>query len=138
MIKDLKILCKLQKLDDKIFKIKKQVKRLPKELKELEEKHNLNQKAIKSINQKLEDNLQIQKNFEHDISANLQEINKYENQLLIVKTNKEYKALNSEITFRKERNAGVEEKLIELLEEESVLKKEKNNLENSLEKIKKS
>ncbi|MEA2104460.1 MAG: C4-type zinc ribbon domain-containing protein [Candidatus Cloacimonadota bacterium] len=129
MQKDLEILCSLQKLDNKIFQIDKKAKRLPKQLKELEEKNESDNKAIIEINQNLEDNLQKQMNHELDISANLKEINNYESQLLSVKTNKEYKALNSEIAFKKEKNASIEEKLIELLEEESILKNEKKSIE---------
>ncbi|MCK4358291.1 MAG: hypothetical protein KAW92_06045 [Candidatus Cloacimonetes bacterium] len=128
MLKNIDILCQLQVLDKKIRIAEKEKERLPKEIEELEEKFNLEQESEKNIKQRLEQNLQQQKKLELNIAMNNQEINKYENQLLIVKTNKEYKALNSEITHQKEKNAEIEDQLIELLEAESNLEKEKNDI----------
>lgn len=134
MLKELIVLQQLQELDDKILRNKKEISRLPKVVQELEEKYSSEKESVKNITQRLEQNLIEQKKFEVDISSNNQDINKYENQLLTVKTNKEYKALNAEITHRKERNAEIEEKLIELMEEESVLREEKKKFEELYQK----
>ncbi len=138
MLKEIEILCQLQVLDNKIRAAKKGKERLPKEIEKLENKFNLEQESEKNIKQRLEQNLQRQKKLELDIAANNQEINKYENQLLIVKTNKEYKALNSEITHRKEKNSEIEEQLIELLEAEFALEEEKKHILELLAKDKKA
>ena len=137
MLKDIEILCQLQFLDNKIRIAEKEKERLPKEIEELEKKFNLEQESEKNIKQRLEQNWQQQKKLELEIATNNQDINKYENQLLIVKTNKEYKALNSEITHQKEKNADIEEQLIELLEAESILEKEKKDVIELLTKDKK-
>ena len=129
MLKEIKILQNLQELDDKILRNTKEIKRLPKVVQELEEKYSSEQESVKNITQRLEQNLLQQKKLELDITSNNQDINKYENQLLSVKTNKEYKALNAEITHRKEKNAEIEEQLIEFMEEESVLREEKKKFE---------
>lgn len=134
MLKELTVLKKLQDLDTKILRNKKEISRLPKVVQELEEKYSSEKESVKNITQRLEQNLASQKKLELDIQSNNQDINKYENQLLSVKTNKEYKALNSEITHRKERNAEIEEKLIEFMEEESVLREEKNKFEELYQK----
>lgn len=137
MLKDIEILCQLQFLDNKIRIAEKEKERLPKEIEELEKKFNLEQESEKNIKQRLEQNWQQQKKLELEIATNNQDINKYENQLLIVKTNKEYKALNSEITHQKEKNADIEEQLIELLEAESILEKEKKDVIELLTRDKK-
>ncbi len=137
MLKEIKVLINLQELDDKILRNTKEIKRLPKVVQELEEKYSSEQESVKNITQRLEQNLMQQKKLELDITSNNQDINKYENQLLSVKTNKEYKALNAEITHRKEKNADIEEQLIEFMEEESVLREEKRNLKNFFKKIRK-
>ncbi len=134
MLKELTVLKKLQELDNKILRNKKEIARLPKVVEELEEKYSSEKESVKNITQRLEQNLASQKKLELDIQSNNQDINKYENQLLSVKTNKEYKALNSEITHRKERNAEIEEKLIEFMEEESVLREEKMKFEELYQK----
>lgn len=132
MLKELEILCQMQELDNKIRAAKRERARLPKLIEELETKFNTVQEAIKNIIQRHEQNLQRQKRLELDIAENNQEINKYESQLLLVKTNKEYKALNSEITHRKEKNAQIEEQLIKLMEEEAALEKKQKNLKELL------
>jgi len=134
MQNSLKVLKELQKLDSKIIRLRKEAERLPRALNTLMQECESQEESIKEITQKLEDNYKNQKNLELDLAENNNEINKYENQLLSVKTNKEYKALNSEISFRKEQNAKIEEDLIELLEDESNLKKEKKKLEELYEK----
>ena len=128
MLRDIEILCDLQILDNKIKEAKKEKERLPKEIQEFENKFNLEQDSEKNIKQRLEQNLQQQKKLELEIATNNQDINRYENQLLTIKTNKEYKALNSEITHHKEKNAEIEEQLIELLEAESTLENERTNI----------
>ncbi|HEX37490.1 MAG TPA: hypothetical protein ENG70_01325 [Candidatus Cloacimonetes bacterium] len=134
MLKELTILKQLQDLDDNILRNKKEIDRLPKIVQDLHEKYSSEKESVKNITQRLEQNLASQRKLELDISSNNQDINKYENQLLSVKTNKEYKALNSEITHRKERNVEIEEKLIEFMEEESVLREEKNKFEELYQK----
>lgn len=134
MQESLKILSELQKLDTKIIRLKKEANRLPKALSKLQEQCEEQKETISELTQKLEENYKNQKDLELDMAENNNEINKYENQLLSVKTNKEYKALNSEISFRKEQNAEIEENLIELMEDESNLQEEKKQMEELYEK----
>jgi len=128
MLKDLEILCEMQKFDDKIHTSIKKKEKLPRLLNELEEKVKKEEEGIANIRQRLEQNRHEQKRLELDIAENNELINRYERQLLEVKTNKEYKALNSEITTVKAQNAQIEEQLIELMEEETTLEKEQKNL----------
>ena len=132
MKENIKTLCDLQVIDSKIIKAKNALEDLPQKLEKLEDKFRKTQESIKNINQRLEQNHQKQKKFELDITKNNEDINRYENQQLTVKTNKEYKALNSEITYRKEENAQIEESLIELMEAEMVLEEEAEKFEETL------
>ena len=133
MKENIKILCELQAIDSKIITAENALKSLPEELEKLENKFKTAEESIKNIIQRLEQNHKNQKKFEIDILKNNEDINKYENQQLIVKTNKEYKALNSEITYRKEKNAQIEENLIELMEAEMVLENEVEEFKKNLE-----
>lgn len=137
MLKELEILCEMQEFDDKIQAAMKEKKRLPRLLNELEEKVRREEEGIANLRQRLEQNRHEQKRLELDIAENNERINKYERQLLEIKTNKEYKALNSEITSVKEQNAQIEEQLIELMEEETVLRKEQKKIGEEAEKHKK-
>jgi uncharacterized protein len=118
----LDILIRMQQLDDQIAK-KDQLKTiLPKELTEL----HLNVESAAAMaaasKNRLDDNLKVQKSKETDIKANKTTIEKYENQLLTIKTNKEYKALNSEIAHLKEKNSQIDEGILVLMDEESRLR----------------
>jgi len=118
MIEELKILVKMQKLDDKIGKKEKRKLELPKQLKSLKENvSNANQK-VDAVKQELEENLSLQKKKELEIQDNKAKMDKYKQQLLIIKTNKEYKALNSEIDFLDKKNNQIDDTRVELMEQE--------------------
>lgn len=136
MLKELEILCEMQEFDDKIQAAIREKKKLPRLLNELEEKVKREEEGIANLRQRLEQNRHEQKRLELDIAENNERINKYERQLLEVKTNKEYKALNSEITSVKEQNAQIEEQLIELMEEETALRNEEKKIGAEVQKHK--
>ena len=118
MIKEIKILINMQECDDIIGEKEILTKQLPEELSNL--KQNLetaNNKLAKTENA-LDENLKTQKLKELDIKANNEKIDKYKNQLLIIKTNKEYKALNSEVSHLENKNSEIDDVLIVLMEEE--------------------
>ncbi|OQX71891.1 MAG: hypothetical protein B6D62_01005 [Candidatus Cloacimonas sp. 4484_275] len=124
MNQQLELLIKMQKCDDIIGEKEKLKKKLPEELNSLKE--NL-KKAVQEVEESkklLEENLKAQNLKEMDIRENKDKIAKYKNQLLTIKTNKEYKALNSEISHLEAENSQIDDELIELMEEESQLRKQ--------------
>ena len=70
----------------------------------------------------LTENQKDQKFKELKIADNNTNIAKYKNQLLIIKTNKEYKALNSEINHLEKKDSEIDDELINLMETEAELK----------------
>ncbi|MBC8415547.1 MAG: hypothetical protein H8E11_03885 [Candidatus Cloacimonetes bacterium] len=139
MIKELKILVDMQECDDIIGEKEILTKQLPEELSNL--KQNLetaNNKLVETENA-LDENLKTQKLKELDIKANNEKIDKYKNQLLIIKTNKEYKALNSEVSHLENKNSDIDDELIVLMEEEvniraqlEINKKDQKKADNEL------
>lgn len=129
MKEELEILVEMQKKDDVIGEKKVLTKTLPEQLSSL--KHNLTKadEDLKEVKHNLEENLKDQKLKELKIKENIEKTNKYKNQLLTIKTNKEYKALNSEISHLEASNSSVDDDIIELMEQEAELREERKETE---------
>ena len=119
MIKELEVLNQMQKCDDIITGKSILTKTLPQELNSLIQNLEESNKKLAQTENKLEENLKFQKLKELDIKSNKEKIEKYKNQLLMIKTNKEYKALNSEISHLETKNSEIDDDLIVLMEEET-------------------
>jgi uncharacterized protein len=122
MADQVQILIQMQQFDDKITERNILMKDLPKELNGL--RTALEETQIKSDEaaQELENNKKDQKLKELEISSNNEKAAKYKHQLLTIETNKEYKALNSEITHLEDKNSKIDDELIEMMEIEVQMK----------------
>ncbi len=118
MNKELEILVEMQKLDDVITQKDSLVKSLPKELNGLKNDVKNAEEALNNLKEKLKENKSTQKAKELEIQVNKDKMNKYKEQLLLIKTNKEYKALNSEVNHLAKKNSGIDDENIALMEEE--------------------
>ncbi|MDP8201240.1 MAG: C4-type zinc ribbon domain-containing protein [Candidatus Tenebribacter burtonii] len=123
MIKQLETLIKMQKFDKVIGKKNILTKELPQQLNSLKQSLKNSTEAVEITKSELDENLKDQKLRELDIANNNTKVTKYKNQLLTIETNKEYKALNSEINHLEKKNSEIDDKLIRLMEDESELKK---------------
>ena len=148
MIKELEILNQMQKCDDIISEKGILTKTLPQELSSLIQNLEEANNNLARTENELEENLKFQKLKELDIKSNKDKIEKYKIQLLTIKTNKEYKALNSEISHLETKNSEIDDEQIVLMEEESnirlqleadkkVQKDAENELKANEEKLKK-
>jgi hypothetical protein len=124
MEQKIKILNEMQNLDDKIGKKLILTTQLPTQLKTMKNNVKETQEKVNKTKKALEDNLKDQKNKEMDIQSNLEKIAKYKNQLLAIKSNKEYKALNSEVTHLEKKNSEIDDLRVELMEEEDNLREQ--------------
>lgn len=122
MEEQLLTLAEMQKLDDKIgqYRILQDV--LPKQLHEINEK--VEQATIDLLageTEKAEVN-KMQRALEGEVKTHQAQSKKYATQLAEIKTNKEYKALNSEIAYLKEKISEIESQLLELIDSETEIK----------------
>jgi len=122
MREDLTKLIRMQEFDDQIGERETLKEQLPRELDTLKSNLNEAESKVAATKKLLDENVAHQKKKELDIHANKDKMAKYENQLLGVKTNKEYKALNSEITHLKEQNTVIDDEIIEMMEKENGLR----------------
>jgi predicted nucleic acid-binding Zn-ribbon protein len=122
MIKDLEILIEMQEFDDQISERQLLMQSLPEELNSLKTGLEEADKTLAETKHNLELNLKDQKLKELKIKENIEKINKYKNQLLTVKTNKEYKALNSEISHLEGKNNEIDDEIIAFMEDEAEIR----------------
>ncbi len=122
MENQLQVLAEMQKLDDKIgqYRILQDV--LPKQLNEINER--VEQATIDLLNGEGEkaDLNKMQRALEGEVKTHQEQIKKYATQLSTIKTNKEYKALNSEIAYLTEKISEIESQLLTLMETEAEIK----------------
>ena len=122
MKKQLEILIQMQKFDTVIGDKNILTKELPQQLNSLKQSLKDADEATAATKVELDENLKDQKLKELDIADNNAKSDKYKNQLLTIETNKEYKALNSEINHLEKLNSEIDDELIGLMEVESELK----------------
>ncbi|MBC8384762.1 MAG: hypothetical protein H8E57_04505 [Candidatus Cloacimonetes bacterium] len=132
MIKEIEILIEMQKRDDIIGEKEEQAKILPLELSSMKENLQFAEDKFNETKKTLDKNHKDQKLKELTIKGNKDKINKYKIQLLDIKTNKEYKALNSEISHHELKNSGIDDELIILMEQESKIKDNLKEVEAEL------
>jgi len=129
MIKELELLIRMQQKDDIIGERESEAKALPQELNSLKQGLKIAETNLSNAKNELENNLKDQKLKDLDIKGNKEKIAKYQNQLLTIKTNKEYKALNSEVSHLEIKNSNTDDELIVLMENESELREKQNEYE---------
>ena len=122
MEEQLRTLARMQKLDDQIGRLRILQQELPKQLNEIighVDQASANLLATETEKAEL---AKQQRALESDIKQHHEQIKKYGAQLSEIKTNKEYKALNSEITFLKEKISELESQELELMDAENAIK----------------
>ena len=128
------ILNKMQEIDDIIGQKQLLTESLPSQLNQLQKNVKDAQKMVNDCKLELDENLKEQKMKEIDIQNNKDKIGKYKNQLLAIKTNKEYKALNSEISHLEKKNSDIDDLRVELMVEEEQLREDQKTYSNTLQK----
>ncbi len=140
MKKQLEKLIQMQKLDTIIGGKNILTKELPQQLNSLKQSLKDADETVAATKIEFDENLKDQKLKELDIADNNTKITKYKNQLLTIETNKEYKALNSEINHLEKQNSEIDDELIELMEAEAELKdrleEEKNTQKDASNELK--
>ena len=118
------ILVEMQKIDDQISAKEKIKISLPLQLEQLNMSVKNAEDFLLEIKTTLDTNSQNQKVRELEVKSNKETILKYKHQLDGIKTNKEYKALNSQIAQLEEKNIKIEEEILAIMDEEGSLKKQ--------------
>ena len=135
MNQELKKLISLQEIDDQIYEIESLAGDLPNKVKNKEESLQVLQSELDLAANKIEQLEKDNKTLNINLEDGQAKLNKYKDQLFLVKSNKEYDALNNEIDHIKTLIADSEEKVLENqseIEKESELKESHSTEINSL------
>ena len=107
----------MQGLDTQIFKFEAELESIPETIKKREEEFKEKSVSLKKFEDDLKALLMRRKEKEGDLEAKEGTIKKYQQQLNQVKTNKEYTALQEEISRVKADNSIIEEAILNIFDE---------------------
>jgi predicted nucleic acid-binding Zn-ribbon protein len=117
MNSDLKQLIRLQAVDLSIQELRAGIDRFPGISKALNEKLRSSQAAVDGAKEKAKSNQGNRKRLESEISTLEGKISKYRDQMMAVKTNEEYRALQHEIEHAQQGIRKVEDEILNLMME---------------------
>ena len=109
-------LVKLQVRDDQIRALETRLAEIPKEVEELQREIATEKKNLKAAEDALAENQKQQRAAEGELSAAEEKASKYETQLMSVKSNEEYKAMQKQIEVTKNEIGDVETKILQGLD----------------------
>lgn len=135
MIEKLRTLAKMQGLDDRIGRYRMLQTELPEQLKDIIDSVDQATANLLAVETERATLSKLQRALETDIKQHTDHINKYSSQLAEIKTNKEYKALNSEIAYLRTKISDVESQLLELMDQDTELKGRAEQCKAELEKV---
>jgi predicted nucleic acid-binding Zn-ribbon protein len=115
MSPDLERLIQLQQLDQEIEVRRKALADLPIALAALDARVAAKQEGLTTAKQKLTDNQAARRNLDKDLAVIQGRLTKFKDQLMEVKTNKEYTAVQHEISMAQDSVRGFEDQILELL-----------------------
>ena len=139
MIKEILKLLEIQDLDLQIIDLKKLQKKLPENLNSLGQDVVKKKKDLEGAQEDLMATKASQNNLEIEVESNKQVIIKYQNQLLQIKNNIQYKALIKEIETIEKKNSKIEDQILDSMvdvdQKDSTLKECESNLKQSEENL---
>ncbi len=122
ILDQLKTLVEMQKLDNKIGGYRILQEELPKQLSDIIEREVQATADLLAVETERAELNKKQRDLEGDIKEFVEKEKKYSGQLADIKTNKEYKAINSEIVYVKEKISELESQQLELMDQEGEIK----------------
>jgi uncharacterized protein len=115
MSPDLQRLIKLQQLESTLADARATIAAHPQRLADADARLNESKQAVEAARGRLKENQEARRNLEKDVAVYQGRLTKFKDQLSLVKTNKEYQAMQHEIATAQSDLGGVEEKVLELM-----------------------
>lgn len=129
---DLKLVIRLQELDDRLAELTREIAALPKHISEIEKKLESGQRKLEADRAALAANQRDRKKQETDIQAQEQKISKLRDQMLTARTNEQYRAFQHEIEFCENEIRRCEDRILDLMAESESLEKNVKAAEETL------
>jgi predicted nucleic acid-binding Zn-ribbon protein len=123
MLPDLKLVIRLQEIDQRLSELAREISALPKHIAEIEKKLIAHQRKLEADQAALAANQKERKACDAAIQAQDQKISKLKDQMLEAKTNEQYRAFQNEIEFCQKEIRKSEDRILELMTESEPLDK---------------
>ena len=123
MLPDLKLVIRLQEIDNRLADLAREISALPKHIAEIEKKLVSHERKLEADRAALAGNPKERKKCEGDIQVQEQKISKLKDQMLQAKTNEQYRAFQHEIEFCEKEIRKAEDRILELMGESEPLDK---------------
>ena len=114
---DLKNLIRIQTIDFSVQEVRGRIEKFPAVSKKLDDRLKDAASALDGVKEGVKNNQSTRKKFESDVVAQQARISKYREQMLSVKTNVEYKALQHEIEHAETAIRKIEDEILNLMEQ---------------------
>jgi hypothetical protein len=129
---DLQHLIHLQDLDLAVERTRRQIADMPAARAALEERVVLAAAAVDAVRQRIAANQATRRDIEKDLAAVQSRLSKFKNQLMEVRTNKEYQAMQKEMSVAESEISAQETRMLEQMEEGDGLAAELKTAEAAL------
>src|SRR5262252_8744198 len=123
MLPDLKLVIRLQDIDNRLAELAREIATLPVHIAEIEKKLVSHERKLEADRAALAANQKERKQCEGEIQMQEQKISKLKDQTLQAKTNEQYRAFQHEIEFCQKEIRRFEDRIIELMTESEPLDK---------------
>jgi len=123
MLPDLKLVIRLQEIDNRLAELTREIGALPIHIKEIEKKLTSHERKLEADRAALTANQKERKNCDVTIQTQEQKISKLKDQMLGAKTNEQYRAFQNEIEFCEKEIRKAEDRILELMTESEPLDK---------------
>jgi len=133
MNSDLERLIQLQNLDDATAAARARIDAFPSEMDALDARLASGQEARDAARAALDDNQRRRRDLERDLAAAQARLSKYREQLMAVKTNKEYQAMLHEIASAETDVRSIEDRILDCMETAEELTAQLKEAERALE-----
>ena len=106
----------MQELDDQIDRLKAEEESIPQKKTDLEEELETHRVAVEAAKSESVELAKKRKELEIELEEGNTKKDRFKHQLFQVKSNREYEALQHEITALEEKNSGLEDKILEIMD----------------------
>ncbi len=138
MQKELNLLLDLQEIDEQLGELDRSKVYLPEMIENIKNEMAILENELQENQDKLRDANIRQKQLELDINTDKQELERYQQQMKVIKTNKEYDALIIEIDIRKQRISDNEDEILKLMGVVDESSEKISEIEKKLEEARKN
>lgn len=132
MLPDLKLVVRLQEVDNRIAELTREIAALPKHIAEIEKKLTAHERKLEADRAALAANQKDRRKLEGDVQGSEQKISKLRGQMLDAKTNDQYRAFQNEIEYCEKEIRQAEDRILELMSESEPLERNVKAAEQAL------